>query len=136
LWHVAGDYATEALGIAPQAKDDAEYGTSLFRANMVAGAAALVGGNKTAAAWFARQAIAAPATEALRYPIVNARPWSNWQYPQILISGLLREGDRNAAADISERYSRIVIAGKDRWDAVTTTIRQGGTPGWDPRPWY
>ena len=49
LWDVAGDYATEALTIAPQAKDDADYGTSLFRANMVAGVAALVGGNKTAA---------------------------------------------------------------------------------------
>ncbi len=130
LWHVAGTYATEALNIAPQAKDDPDYGISLFRADMVAASAALLAGNKTAAVGFAAQAMDAPPAEALRYPIVNARPWSNWHYPQILVAQFLRNGDRDAAADIVERYSHVVIAGKDLWVATLATIRSGGTPPW------
>ncbi len=78
LWDQAGRFAQEALTIAPAAKEDADYGTSLFRADMVAGMAALVRGDKTTAIQSARNAMDAPPTEALRYPIVNGRPWSNW----------------------------------------------------------
>jgi hypothetical protein len=130
LWGLAGRYAKEALTIAPQAKDDPDYGTSLFRADMVAGMSALAGGDKAAAVEFARKAMDAPPTEALRYPIVNARPWSNWHYPHMLVAQLLREGDRDAAADIVERYSRLVIADRDRWLADSAMVRQGGTPAW------
>jgi hypothetical protein len=130
LWVLAGTYAQEALTIAPQAKDYPDYGTSLFRANMVAGMSALVGGDKAAAMEFARKAMDAPPTEALRYPIVNARPWSNWHYPHVLVAKLLREGDREAAADVVEQYSHLLIADKDGWVADLATIRKGGTPAW------
>ena len=130
LWQQAGKYAQEALAIAPQAKDHPDFGTSLFRANMVAGMSALVAGDKASAVQFALKAMEAPPTEALRYPIVNARPWSNWHYPDMLVARLLRDGDRDDAADIAERYSRIVVADKDRWVAVVATIRKGDTPKW------
>ena len=90
-WEQAGRYAQEALEVAPQARDHADFGTSLFRADMVAGMAALVGGDRKSAAEFARKALDAPATEALQYPIRNARPWPmNWQFPTILAARLLR----------------------------------------------
>jgi len=136
LWDQAGRFAQEALTIAPTAKEDADYGTSLFRANMVAGMAALVRGDKTTAIQFARNAMDAPATEALRYPIVNARPWSNWHYPEMLIARLLKEGDRDAAADIAERYSHMVTGDRERWVDTLAIIRKGDMPAWIQMPGY
>jgi hypothetical protein len=135
-WDQAGRFAQEALTLAPTAKEDADYGTSLFRANMVAGMAALVRGDKTTAIQFARNAMDAPATEALRYPIVNARPWTNWHYPDMLIARLLKEGDRDAAADITERYSHLVVGDKQRWVDTLATIRKGDMPAWVQMPGY
>ncbi len=135
-WDQAGRFAQEALTTAPTAKEDADYGTSLFRANMVAGMSALVRGDKTTAIQFARNAMDAPATEALRYPIVNARPWTNWHYPDMLIARLLKEGDRDAAADIAERYSHMVTGGKERWVDTLATIRRGDMPAWVQMPGY
>ena len=87
FWEQAGRYSQEALDVAHQA----DFGTSLFRADMVAGMAALVQGDRKAAAEFARKAIDAPATEALQYPFRNARAWPmNWQFPTILAARLLR----------------------------------------------
>jgi hypothetical protein len=130
LWQAAGKYANEALNLAPQAKDDPDYGTSFFRANMVAAMSALVRHDHATAIAFAHKAMEAPPTEALRYPIVNARPWSNWHYPQILIAQLIREGERESSADLAGQYSRIVIADKDRWVAAAAAIREGQTPEW------
>jgi len=48
----------------------------------------------------------------------------------MLVARLLRDGDRDDAADIAERYSRIVVADKERWVAVVATIRKGDTPPW------
>jgi hypothetical protein len=135
-WDQAGRFAQEALTIAPTAKEDADYGTSLFRANMVAGMAALVRGDKTTAIQFARNAMDAPPTEALRYPIVNARPWSNWHYPDMLIARLLKDGDRDAAADIAERYSHMVTGDRERWVDTLATIRKGDMPPWVQMPGY
>jgi len=130
LWQAAGNYANEALDLAPQAKDDPDYGTSFFRANMVAAMSALVRHDHATAIAFAHKAMEAPPTEALRYPIVNARPWSNWHYPQIVIAQLIREGERDPAADLAGQYSRIVIADKDRWVAAAPAIRKGEAPEW------
>ena len=135
-WEKAGRFAQEALTIAPAAKEDADYGTSLFRANMVAGMAALVRGDKISAIQFAHNAMDAPPTEALRYPIVNARPWSNWHYPHMLIARLLKEGDRDAAADITERYGHLVVGDKERWVDTVATIRKGDMPPWVQMPGY
>ncbi len=134
MWQAAGNYANEALALAPQAKDDPYYGTSFFRANMVAAMSALVRHDRATAIAFARKAMEAPPTEALRYPIVNARPWSNWHYPQIVIAQLIREGERDSAADLASQYSRIVIADKDRWEAAAAAIRKGETPDWVRQP--
>lgn len=130
LWQAAGSYASEALDLAPQAKDDPDYGTSFFRANMVAAMSALVRHDRGTAVAFAQKAMQAPPTEALRYPIVNARPWSNWPYPQIFIAELIRQGERDSAADLAGQYSRIVIADKDRWVAAAAALRKGDIPEW------
>ncbi len=130
LWQTAGNYANEALSLAPEAKDDPDYGTSFFRANMVAAMSALVRHDRATGIAFARKAMEAASTEALRYPIVNARPWSNWHYPQIVIAELVRQGERDSAADLASQYSSIVIANKDPWVAAAAAIRKGEAPEW------
>ena len=98
---------------------------------MVAGMAALVGGDRKSAVEFARRTLDAPVTEALPYPICNARPWPmNWQLPTILAACLLREGDRDVVVELLERYSRITISDRDRWLADVALIRLGKMPAW------
>ncbi len=102
-WQQAGRYARDALDMAPKALSDPDYGTAFFNANMTLGMEAMQDGDaKTASSWLLKAA-QAPVTDALRYPIPNARPWTgNWRFPSILMAALLRAG----AARCGRRVSR------------------------------
>ncbi len=112
-WQQAGAYAREAMEIAPQAVNHPDYGTAFFNANMVLGMAALEGGDAGSAAAYLLKAAEAPPTDALRYPINNARPWTmNWHFPAILTTALLQAGQGGAVATFRERYARLTVTGR------------------------
>ena len=109
-WQQAGAYAREAMEIAPRAVSHPDYGTAFFNANMVLGMAALEAGDAGSAAAYLLKAAEAPPTDALRYPINNARPWTmNWHFPDILTTALLQAGQGGAVASFRERYARLTV---------------------------
>jgi hypothetical protein len=130
-WQQAGKYAREALDIASTAQSHPDYGTAFFQANMVLGMDAIQGGDSKAATAYLRKAAEAPVTDALRYPIPNARPWPmNWHFPSVLTAALLRAGQRDAVVEFLESYARITVAGRSRCLEDIALIRQGKLPSW------
>jgi hypothetical protein len=86
---------------------------------------------RKAASAYLLKAAEAPVTEALKYPIVNARPWPmNRHFPSVLAAALLKAGQRDAVVEFLESYSRITVAGRDRWLEDIALIRQGKLPSW------
>lgn len=134
-WQQAGKYAQEALDIAPQARNHPDYGTAFFNANMVLGMAAIKNGDAKTAAAYLLKAADAPATDALKYPIVNARPWTmNWHFPATLASALLQAGERDAVLAFLEKYARITVSDRGRTLADMALIRSGKLPAWAQPP--
>jgi beta-lactamase regulating signal transducer with metallopeptidase domain len=130
-WQQAGQYAQEALDLAPQARNHPDYGTAFFNANMVLGMAAIKNGDAKTAAAYLLKAAEAPATDALKYPIVNARPWTmNWHFPATLASALLQAGERDAVLAFLEKYARIIVSDRGRTLADIALIRGGKLPAW------
>lgn len=114
-WQHAEQYAQEALDLAPQARNHPDYGTAFFNANMVLGMAAMRNGDAKSAAAYLLKAADAPATDALRYPIGNARPWPTiWHFPDTLAAALLQAGERDAVVAFLEKYARITVSGRGR----------------------
>jgi hypothetical protein len=134
-WRQAGKYAQEALDVAPQARNHPDYGTAFFNANMVLGMAAIKNGDAKTAAAYLLKAAEAPATDALEYPIPNARPWTmNWHFPATLASALLQAGERDAVLAFLEKYARITVADRGRTLADIAVIRGGKLPAWAQPP--
>lgn len=136
LWRQAGQYAQEALDIAPQARNHPDYGTAFFNANMVLGMAAIHDGDSKTAGTYLLKAADAPATDALKYPIANARPWPTvWHFPASLASALLQAGERDTVLAFLKKYSRIAVSDRGRTLADIALIRSGKLPAWaQPAP--
>jgi Zn-dependent protease with chaperone function len=134
-WQQAGRYAREALDMALRAQSDPDYGTAFFNANMTLGMEAMQDGDAKAAGSWLLRAAQAPVTDALRYPIPNARPWTdNWHFPSILMAGLLRAGQRDSVVEFLESYSNITVSGRRRCLEDVAVIRQGKLPVWVNSP--
>jgi beta-lactamase regulating signal transducer with metallopeptidase domain len=130
-WRQAGQYAQEALDLAPKARNHSDYGTAFFNANMVLGMVAIKNGDAKTAAAYLLKAADAPATDALKYPIPNARPWpANCHFPNTLAAALLQAGERDAVVAFLEKYAHIIIPGRGRTLLDIATIRSGKLPGW------
>ncbi|HEX3879082.1 MAG TPA: hypothetical protein VHW24_18980, partial [Bryobacteraceae bacterium] len=130
-WSKAGVYAREALDLAPQATNEPDYGTAFFNANMILGMVAVRSGDTKTAVGYLRKAATAPVTPALRYPISNARPWlNNWRFPDMLMTALLKAGQKDAVLDFLERYAKINVEYRTRYLESIALIRQGKTPSW------
>ena len=130
-WQQAGQYAQEALDLAPKARNHPDYGMAFFNANMVLGMAAIKSGDAKAAAAYLLKAADAPATDALKYPIPNARPWpANCHFPDTLAAALLQAGERAAVVAFLEKYAHIIIPGRGRMLVDIAAIRSGKLPGW------
>ena len=128
-WQHAEQYAQEALDLAPQARNHPDYGTAFFNANMVLGMAAMRNGDAKSAAAYLLKAADAPATDALRYPIGNARPWPTiWHFPDTLAAALLQAGERDAVVAFLEKYARITVSGRGRTLLDIALIRSGKLP--------
>ena len=133
-WQQAAKYAREALDMASQAQSDPDYGTAWFDANMVLGMEAIQEGDSKTAGSYLLKAAQAPATDALRYPVPNARPWpDNWHFPSILTAALLRAGQRDAVIEFLERYSHITVSGRQQCLQDAALIRDGKLPLWAQR---
>jgi hypothetical protein len=133
-WQRAGGYAKEAMELAPQARNHPDYGTAFFNANMVLGMAAVEAGDSKAGASYLLKAADAPVTDALRYPIPNARPWAMNRFPAALEAALLKAGERDAVAAFLERYSKTTISDRDRCLEDLALLRQGKEPSFARRP--
>jgi beta-lactamase regulating signal transducer with metallopeptidase domain len=130
-WQHAGQYAQEALDLASKARNHPDYGMAFFNANMVLGMAAIKNGDAKSAAAYLLKAADAPATDALKYPIGNARPWpTNWQFPNTLAAALLQAGERDAVVAFLEKYAHIIIPGRGRTLVDIAAIRSGKLPEW------
>jgi hypothetical protein len=128
-WQKAAGYAREALDLAPQARSHPDYGTAFFNANMVLGTAAMQTGDRKTAIDYLMKAAEAPVTDALRYPVVNGRPWPmNWHFPNILTAALFKAGERDAVLKFLDRYSRITVEYRERCLEDSALIRQGKLP--------
>jgi beta-lactamase regulating signal transducer with metallopeptidase domain len=134
-WQQAAKYAQEALDLAPRARNHPDYGTAFFNANMVLGMAAVKNGDPKTAAQYLLKAADAPATDALKYPIVNSRPWPmNWHFPAALASALLQAGERDAVLAFLEKYARITVSDRGRTLGDIALIRGGKMPAWAQPP--
>jgi hypothetical protein len=129
-WQQAAQYAREALDLAPLARSHPDYGTALFRANMVLGMAALSTGDHKAAAAYLLKAADAPATDELRYPMPGERPWANLRFPDALTTALLKAGERDAVADFLDRYAKLCVTQHESSLEDAALIRSGKTPAW------
>jgi Zn-dependent protease with chaperone function len=133
-WQRAGGYAKEAMDLAPQARTHPDYGTAFFNANMILGVATVVAGDAKAGASYLLKAADAPVTDALRYPIPNARPWSMMRFPATLEAAVLKAGERDAVIAFLKRYSEITISDRDRCLEDLALIRQGKPPSFGGNP--
>jgi hypothetical protein len=134
-WQHAGEYAQEALDLAPKARSHPDYGTAFFDANMVLGMAAIHNGDSKTAAAYLLKAADAPATDALKYPIANARPWPTvWHFPTTLASALLRAGERDTVLAFLEKYARVTVSDRGRTLSDIALIRAGKLPAWAQPP--
>jgi beta-lactamase regulating signal transducer with metallopeptidase domain len=130
-WRHAGQYAQEALDMAPQARSHPDYGTAFFNANMVLGMVAIKNGDAKSAAAYLLKAADAPATDALKYPIHDARPWpTKWHFPDTLAAALLQAGERDAVVAFLEKYARTAISERGRRLVDIALIRGGKLPDW------
>jgi hypothetical protein len=130
-WQQAGQYAREALDMAAKARSHPDYGTAFFDANMVLGMVAIKNGDAKAAAEYLLKAADAPATDALKYPIPNARPWpANCHFPDTLAAALLQAGERDAVVAFLEKYAHITVSGRGRTLVDIAAIRSGKLPDW------
>ena len=128
-WQRAAMYANEALQLAPAAINHPDYGTALFKANMVLGLAAIEAGDSKSAAAYLLKAADSPVTDALRYPITNARPWPTFgSLPSTLEAALLKAGERDAVIAFLKRYSEITVSDRQRALDDLAAIQQGKPP--------
>ena len=85
-------------------------------------------GDTKAAGAYLLKAADAPATDALRYPIANARPWPTvWHFPDTLASALFQAGERDTVLAFLE-VARITVSGRGRTLADIAPIRSGKLP--------
>jgi hypothetical protein len=134
-WQLAAGYAKEALDLAPQARNHPDYGTAFFKANMILGMAAVAAGDAKTGASYLLKAADAPVTDALRYPIPNARPWAmNWRFPSELEKALWNAGEREAVAAFLKRYSQMTVSDRDRCLEDQALIRLGKEPSFARYP--
>ena len=130
-WRQAAQHAQEALDMAPQARNHPDYGTALFNANMVLGMVAIKNGDAKSGAAYLLKAADAPATNALKYPVFAARPWTaNCHYPDTLAAALLQAGERDAVVAFLEKYARIAVSERGRRLVDIALIRAGKLPDW------
>lgn len=125
-WDLARKYAEDELSLAPKFRNDPDYGTAIFEANIVLGTVALRQGDKKSAVRYMLEASRAPASEELAY--------STW--PSLtpkLLGYLLKYGERDTVIEFLERYAQINVVQQASLLEAADQIRKGIQPAWYPR---
>jgi len=122
-WQLAGKYARESLRLAPKFRNHPDYGTALYKANMVLGMLAMRDGNRKAAVQYMLEASKAPGSEELAYSM----DFFTFKLP----GWLLKDGERDSVIEFLERFARVSISQKDYLLESARLIRNGRKP-----PWY
>jgi len=125
-WDNARKLAQQALDAAPKFRDDPDYGTALFRANMTLGMVAMrVDGDAKAAAKYLLAASKAPATEELAY----YPPYFTQKLPVLLLKYGGLDG-REAVIEFLETYGKIVKQSSYSLPSDAEKLRKGYMPIW------
>jgi tetratricopeptide (TPR) repeat protein len=114
--------AQEALQLAPKFRNDPDYGTAIYNANMVLGLLAMRAGNRKAAVQFMLDASKAPGTEELAYSMTD--------FSLKLPEWLFRDGERDSVAEFLERFSQMNVSEKGYLQESAKAIRSGKKPLW------
>jgi hypothetical protein len=125
-WNLARKYAEDELSLAPKFRKDLDYGTAIFKANIVLGTVALRQGDKKSAVRYMLEASKAPVSEELAY--------STW--PPLtpkLLGYLLKYGERESVIEFLERFAQINVIERPSLLEAADQIRKGIQPSWYPR---
>lgn len=119
-WGRSRDYAEDLLELAPKFRRHPRYGAAIYRANMTLGSLALREGDKNAAIECIRRASRAPTCEELLYsPGIAAWP---------VLTGLLKEGERESVIGFLERMAQTNVPERPRLREWAQEIRSGRMP--------
>jgi uncharacterized protein (TIGR03435 family) len=113
-------YAEDALSLAPRFRDDPNYGTAIYTANMTLSALALHDRDRKASVAYLERASQAPWSEELAYggDVVWRRH----------VRDLVAQGERQAAIAFLERMARTNIAGRIGLREWAAQLRRGVPP--------
>lgn len=123
-WEQAGKYAQESLRLAPKFINNPDYGTTIYRANVVLGMQAMRIGNRKAAVGYMLNASKAPRTEELAY----GKPIQEFTFE--LPAWLLKDGERESVIEFLERFAQVNVAQKSYLLESAALIRNGKKPLW------
>jgi beta-lactamase regulating signal transducer with metallopeptidase domain len=121
-WSNAGRYAQEALDLAGSQRENADYGTAVFSANMTLGVVAIHDGKRDDAARRLLAAGEAPSTEELAY----SHQFGTYHLP----SWLLKEGVREPVIRFLERFAQTDVAERKYLLDSAAQLRAGTKPSW------
>jgi beta-lactamase regulating signal transducer with metallopeptidase domain len=118
----ARTHARQALQLAAKFRNDTDYGTAVYVANMSLGMVAMQEGSRKAAVQYMSEASKAPRTEELAYSM---------EYLTLkLPAWLLKDGERQSVIDFLERFAQVNVAQKAYLLESATQIRNGQKPLW------
>ena len=121
-WQRSKRYAQDLLELLPRFKNDPNYGTAFYRANIALGLHALREGDGRTAVKYLLEASTAPRSDELAY---RSSPTG---LESRLVNGLLKYGDRDAVATFFDRTAQIRDVEKDKRLAAAAAIRKGIMP--------
>ncbi len=113
-------YAEEALALAPTFRNDAGYGTAIYRANVALGTHALREGNVKTAVRYMMEAVKAPASEEIAY---TGAPLEGR-----LVTYLLESGERQSVVEFLDRAAQLRARDRERLLEDAAAIREGRMP--------
>ena len=123
-WEEARRDAEEALALAGNHRKVADYGTAIFKANMVLGMLAMRDGDKKTAVSRMLAASKAPRTDELAYSL--------GYFTYKLAGQLLKYGERDSVVEFLERFAQVNVSMKAQLLEAADQIRHGKKPIWFP----
>jgi len=121
-WERARKYAEDELRLAAKFRNDPEYGTAIFRANVTLGTIALREGDRKAAVKYMLEASKAPPSDELAF--------STGALTLRLLRSLLQSGERESVISFMEYLAKVDVREKDYWLESVEAVKNGRMPIW------
>lgn len=118
----AKKYAEELNSLLPQFKDDRDYGTAMFNANLILGRVALRDGKVEDAKRYLITAGQSPLTPSLSSSGPNMS----------LANDLLAKGERQVVQDFLEQCRKLWLSNSGQLDKWIEEVKSGKTPDFGP----